>query len=156
MAAATMLIMMAREESSKQQQTNNYPPLTPPISDCSSSDGRCSPDNGNIRNNSRSSSRNNTRNNSRFRCSDCGRDYATSSNLSRHRQTHRAVESGGSKSCPTCGNCSFFLFVCFFELVLTIELIVQVSVFKNQLESLELMTFFSMHSYFLPYILLDS
>ena len=101
MAAATMLMMLATEESSK---SSNYPPLTPPGSDCSSSsDGRSSPDSRNCRTTSR-----NGRNN-RFRCSDCGRDYATSSNLSRHRQTHRAVESGGAKSCPTCGKYLYFI-----------------------------------------------
>uniref|UniRef100_A0A1I8IAL5 C2H2-type domain-containing protein n=1 Tax=Macrostomum lignano TaxID=282301 RepID=A0A1I8IAL5_9PLAT len=40
---------------------------------------------------------------SRFECSDCGRSYATSSNLSRHRQTHRSLDSQGARRCQHCG-----------------------------------------------------
>ncbi|KAM7541859.1 hypothetical protein Aperf_G00000014206 [Anoplocephala perfoliata] len=39
----------------------------------------------------------------RFTCSECGKDYATSSNLSRHKQTHRSLDSQLAKSCPYCG-----------------------------------------------------
>ena len=35
-------------------------------------------------------------------CDDCGRRYATSSNLSRHRQTHRSTDSQHAKQCPHC------------------------------------------------------
>src|SRR6218665_1749146 len=38
----------------------------------------------------------------RYRCVDCGRHYATSSNLSRHRQTHRSLDSQHAKQCPHC------------------------------------------------------
>lgn len=34
---------------------------------------------------------------SRYTCSDCGKNYATSSNLSRHKQTHRSLDSQAAK-----------------------------------------------------------
>ncbi|KAF5279778.1 hypothetical protein FQR65_LT03309 [Abscondita terminalis] len=40
---------------------------------------------------------------SRYVCVDCGKQYATSSNLSRHRQTHRSLDSQSAKKCMTCG-----------------------------------------------------
>ncbi|XP_055843577.1 homeobox protein 5 [Episyrphus balteatus] len=38
-----------------------------------------------------------------YKCNDCNRQYATSSNLSRHRQTHRSLDSQSAKKCNTCG-----------------------------------------------------
>uniref|UniRef100_A0AC35TW48 Transcriptional repressor scratch 1 n=1 Tax=Rhabditophanes sp. KR3021 TaxID=114890 RepID=A0AC35TW48_9BILA len=43
-----------------------------------------------------------TLNTSKHVCSDCGKSYATSSNLSRHKQTHRSLDSEHAKKCPHC------------------------------------------------------
>ncbi|XP_076263506.1 uncharacterized protein LOC143198261 [Rhynchophorus ferrugineus] len=39
----------------------------------------------------------------KFICNECGKCYATSSNLSRHKQTHRSLDSQSAKKCATCG-----------------------------------------------------
>ncbi|KAH1003845.1 hypothetical protein HUJ04_003696 [Dendroctonus ponderosae] len=39
----------------------------------------------------------------KFCCSECGKCYATSSNLSRHKQTHRSLDSHSAKKCNACG-----------------------------------------------------
>lgn len=35
-------------------------------------------------------------------CSDCGKRYSTSSNLARHRQTHRSLADKKARRCPHC------------------------------------------------------
>lgn len=37
-----------------------------------------------------------------YMCSVCSKSYATSSNLSRHKQTHRSLDSQQARKCPTC------------------------------------------------------
>ncbi|CAN7937807.1 unnamed protein product, partial [Ixodes hexagonus] len=60
---------------------------------------------GRSRRKTRKSSPRGTKQNSecpRFTCGECGKHYATSSNLSRHKQTHRSPDSQLAKKCPTC------------------------------------------------------
>uniref|UniRef100_A0AC35G5U3 C2H2-type domain-containing protein n=1 Tax=Panagrolaimus sp. PS1159 TaxID=55785 RepID=A0AC35G5U3_9BILA len=38
----------------------------------------------------------------KYKCDQCGRNYATSSNLSRHKQTHRSIDGPHAKKCTHC------------------------------------------------------
>ena len=39
---------------------------------------------------------------SKFKCEQCGKNFATSSNLSRHKQTHKTLSTETAKSCHIC------------------------------------------------------
>ena len=43
-----------------------------------------------------------TTSSSKYACDECNRRYATSSNLSRHKQTHRSVDGEHARPCPHC------------------------------------------------------
>ncbi|CAB3407798.1 unnamed protein product [Caenorhabditis bovis] len=48
------------------------------------------------------SKKSNNSNQQRCVCDKCGKSYATTSNLSRHKQTHRPLDSPHAKQCPHC------------------------------------------------------
>lgn len=81
--------LMSTDGRSKNRRKNSSK------SECEDSDDKASSDSG--RKSVSSDSK------SKYKCPDCGKQYATSSNLSRHKQTHRSLDSQSAKKCNTCG-----------------------------------------------------
>lgn len=69
----------------------------------SSSKSECDDSDEKSVDNDKKSSSGSEKSKSKYKCTDCGKQYATSSNLSRHKQTHRSLDSQSAKKCHTCG-----------------------------------------------------
>ncbi|CAO1332670.1 unnamed protein product, partial [Diamesa tonsa] len=95
-------IVLSNYENSSQ----NVSPLTPPTSEHSSDTENAALSSSTSDDKSVDSSKKmivHSPYKSKYKCPDCGKQYATSSNLSRHKQTHRSLDSQSAKKCLTCG-----------------------------------------------------